>query len=435
MKKAKKEQKGKAEKLFEKADELFEALLYKKAARYYYLAGDNEDFNMAEESYLKAAHSFIQKDKHLKVIQSLRKSANSSLQLGNTENAKSLYEKALEYVNNLREGEDKEYNYILFSSLSYICSFVKGESDKGLILVKKIQKKVNKDYFKENPLIHLVTNLTIAIREKKKNFIEKIISEFNKIKLKEVEKKLVKISLLLGKIQVSITPEINLDKDKYTTKEIVKMTLEISNDSISEILKDPFFEHEINEIEILNFKIDVTENFSSQTKPNLPLRFDLQQKFHQEFIFKPQFLLDKCLIGPVKIKCKLNKKYICYFEDRSTYNINLVAPPTFLEISVKNLKPPLIEQTFPFEILIENKSDGEASDLSIDVKFPEGIKVIRGTIQKQIYSLRSNENIRWEINAKPLEAGDFEIEIHLKFKDPDQNIIEEKKNFPLAIKL
>ena len=105
------------------------------------------------------------------------------------------------------------------------------------------------------------------------------------------------------------------------------------------------------------------------------------------------------------------------------------------ELCQKNLRPPLIGQTFPIEILIENKSEGEALDLNIEIEFPDNLKVMRGTLKKQIYSLRSNENIKWEINLKPLEAGDYSIKIKALFKDPDQNQIGETKDFPLSIKL
>lgn len=60
---------------------------------------------------------------------------------------------------------------------------------------------------------------------------------------------------------------------------------------------------------------------------------------------------------------------------------------------------------------------------------------MRGTLKKQIYSLRSNENINWEINLKPTEAGDYIIKVISKFNDPDQNLIEDTKEFPLSIKL
>ena len=102
---------------------------------------------------------------------------------------------------------------------------------------------------------------------------------------------------------------------------------------------------------------------------------------------------------------------------------------------IKNLRPPLIGKTFPLEIVIENKGKGEALDVKIDVEFPEDLKVMRGTTNKQIFSLKTNEDLKWEISLKPIEAGDYIIKINLKFMDSDQNKIEETKDFPFSIKL
>ena len=102
---------------------------------------------------------------------------------------------------------------------------------------------------------------------------------------------------------------------------------------------------------------------------------------------------------------------------------------------MKNLRPPLIGKSFPMEILIENKSEGDALDLNIEIEFPKQLKIIRGTIKKQIYTLGSNDKMTWEIALKPIEAGDYNIKMDIKYKDPDQNQIEETKNFPFPIKL
>jgi hypothetical protein len=132
--------------------------------------------------------------------------------------------------------------------------------------------------------------------------------------------------------------------------------------------------------------------------------------------------------------CELNRNLIFIYETQSQ-TPKLTSPPATLLTSIKNLRPPLIDKTFPLEILIENKSEGEALDIKIDVEFPEMLKIMRGTTKKQIYSLRTNEDLKWEINLKPLEAGDYIIKINIKFMDPDQNSIEETKEFPFSIKL
>jgi hypothetical protein len=144
--------------------------------------------------------------------------------------------------------------------------------------------------------------------------------------------------------------------------------------------------------------------------------------------------MDKPFIGPVHINCNLNSSLVFKYEIKAI-EVSLTSPLPTLEVLLKNLRPPLIGQSFPLEILIQNKSEGEALDVKIMVKFPEMLKVMRGTTEKQIYSLRKNEELKWELNVKPIEAGDYIIRVIAKFKDPDQNDIEDIKEFPFSIKL
>ena len=87
------------------------------------------------------------------------------------------------------------------------------------------------------------------------------------------------------------------------------------------------------------------------------------------------------------------------------------------------------------EVYLKNNGKGEALEINIEAEFPDKLKLMRGTTKKRIFSLRSNEDMKWELNLKPIEAGDYEIKFDVKFKDSDQNEIEEVKTFPLSIKL
>ena len=44
-------------------------------------------------------------------------------------------------------------------------------------------------------------------------------------------------------------------------------------------------------------------------------------------------------------------------------------------------------------------------------------------------------SINWKINAKPIEAGEYEIIGEIKYNDPDQNILKDKHSFPISIKM
>ena len=429
----------KAEKDFKKAEQLFDALQYKKAGKYYTSAAENyyeiKNFASAEEAYFKAANSYLQEERHIEVLESLRKGANASLNQDKYEYARTLFNKALEYMKNLKSSGQKDQYYVELSFLSYLCYFVLGEPEKGLQLLRKIQKRVEANYFKENSLIHLATNLTLALRDKKEIYIEKVINKFKKLNLNETEQNFAKIVILLVSIQVNIIPDLIFDQETYTTRELIGIDVKVDGSFLEKINSNSFYEFQISEFQISEYSLEQSENLTIQTKPNLPISLRPNEDIIFEMVLKPHFQVEDCFIGPFKLTCIINGKYRCFIDNRAKHNVNLTAPPTYLEVSVENLKPPLIDQTFPLEILIENKSDGEASNLKVNVELPESLKLRRGTTEKQIYSLRSNENIRWEINAKPVEAGDFEIKVNLTYEDPDQQKIEETKKFDISILL
>ncbi len=431
--------KEKAENDFNKAEHLFEALQYKKAGKYYESAGDTfyeiKDFSSAELSFLNAAKSYIKEERHINVLNSLRKASNCSLQLNNYAYSQKVFEKALIYTKKLSKGKEKHSFYIIFSVLYYLCALIKGEPEKGVNLIKKIQKRINKDYFKVHSLIHFITNLTIAIRDKNESYLEKIINDFNEIELNQVERELAQIAILLVYMQVSISPEVVLDQEQWTIKDLIGLRIKVDETSFNSIKQNLFFEFQIKEFKILKVSIGHSDNLTIKNKPEFPLDISLQKGFDMDFELKPQFQKDISFIGPIKIQYEINGKYIGYFENRNEFNLTLLSPPTHLDVSIKNLKPPLIDKTFPLEILIENHSDSEARNLEITLTLPEPLKLMRGTLEKQIYSLGTNESINWKISAKPIEAGDFEIIGDIKYSDPDQNILKERKIFPISIKM
>jgi len=431
--------KEKAEKDFNKAEQLFDAIQYKKAGKYYESAGDTfyeiKDFSSAELSFFNAAKSYIQEERHTDVLNTLRKASNSSLQLKNYTYTQKIFEKAIAYTKKLNKSKEKDNFYIAFSVLYYLCALINGEAQKGVNLIKKVRKKINKDYFKDHSLIHFITNLTIAIRDKKEAYLEKIIHIFHQLGLNQVEKELAQIAILLVYMQVSINPELLLDQDQWTIKELIGLNIKIEKTSFDSIKKNILFEFQIKECKVLKVNLAHSDNLTIKEKPEFPLDISLQEGFDMNFVLKPHFQKDISFIGPIKIQYEINGKYIGYLENRNEFDLTLLSPPTHLDISINNLKPPLIDKTFPLEIRIENKSDSEARDLEIILTLPEPLKLMRGTLEKQIYSLGTNETINWKISAKPIKAGEFEIIGDIKYTDPDQNILKEKKTFPISIKM
>lgn len=427
------------EKLVMKAEKLSKAMQYKRAAKVFGSAGDLYlavgNFELARDCYFDAAKCSLNEDKYFVGIDFLRKAGNASLSKNEIMEANQLFREAVNYIPNLRSKTDRNHNFILFSTLSFLCFFIKGEPHEGLKLVRRVKNYIDDDYFKENPLIHLITNLTMVITERKEKYVERIIEDINNFKFHEAEVNLAKRALVIAKIYTSLKTKLSFDKEVYTTNEIINFTLDINTQPLLEISKQNFYIYNPKELKISKIGITLSDNLTTHKKPDLPISIKVGQSLPINIMIKPQFQMENPLIGPILLSAELNEDLLFTYEISQLMKPKLISPPPSLEISVNNLRPPLIGQSFPLEILIENKSEGEAINLNVEIEFPEELKVMRGTLKKQIYSLRSNENIKWEINLKPTEAGDYTIKIISKFNDPDQNVIEETREFPLSIKL
>jgi len=421
-----------------KAEKLFRAKQFKKAGKNFHLAGNSylklNEFEIAHDCFIDGAKAFIEWEKFDTSLELYRLAGQATLLDTNYMEANQIYKEAINVIPNLRNSGDRFYNYLLFSSLSYFCIFANGQKEEGLDYLKKIQKKVDSNYFKENPLIRIITNLTLAIRDNDKRYLDKVKDIIQQFKFRDAELKLVKEILIIAESQISLKTDLQLDKDLYTTNDIINLTLNFNTDSLLNLSKESFYNFEFKEFNIVKISMDLSDNLALSRKPNLPLSINLGKVLELGFVIKPHFQLDNPYIGPVYFICEINN-YLTLKYKTLSIKPNIISPLPTLNISIRNMRPPLIGQTFPLEILIENQSSGEALDVKLDVDLPEELKVMRGTLNKQIYSLRSNEDLRWEINLRPIEAGDYIIKISMNFKDQDQNLIEDIKEFPLIIKL
>jgi len=428
----------KTQKQFNKAKLLYKNNQFKKAGKIFDTVGNSflklSEFMLAEQCFALAANSFVNERKYLPALTSYRNAGNICFFLDEFMEAHKYFNDALKIVPRLDNEKERNYNYILFASLSYLCYLIKALPDQGLVLLKKIKKKVDDFYFKEHLLVRLVTDLIVAIRDKNQKYLDKVEQDFGKYKFTEAEQHLVKRVLLTTRSQISLKTKLTLDKEQYTTKDHMKLGLIIDAKPLLAISEHPFYDYEIEELKITKLNVNHSDNLSTIDKPPLPLIIKPGQQKHVELVIKPNFQIDDNFIGPIVMSCELDDKYNFFFETQ-VIKPKLISPLPVLDISTKNLRPPLIDKSFPFEILISNKSEGEALDIKMDVEFPEQLKVMRGTTTKQIYSLKTNDDMTWELQLKPVEAGDFTIKISVSFKDPDQNLLEEVKELPFSIKM
>ncbi len=427
-----------AENQFLRAEQLFKARQFKKAGNKYHVAGNSylklNEFEKAKVCFINGAKSFVILKRFDTSIELLRQSGEACLHDSKFIEANQIYKEVINYIPKLKNISDRNSNFVVFSVLSYLCSFVKGSPDEGLDFIKRTKKSVEKEYFKEHSLIKLVSELTIALRDDEPKYLDKIKNNVGRYKFRDAELKLLKKVILLTKFKLLINITFKLDKETYTTKEIINLNLGFNTSNLLQILKDSFLHFELDEFNIIKILINLSDNLAISKKPKTPFRIEVGKQSNLHFIFKPHFQVDNPRIGPMFLTCELNNNLIFIYETQSI-EPHLISPPTTLTTSIKNLRPPLIGKTFPLEIVVENKGEGEALDVKIDVEFPEDLKVMRGTTNKQIFSLKTNEDLKWEISLKPIEAGDYTIKINIKFNDSDQNTIEETKDFPFSIKL
>ncbi|MEJ2249055.1 MAG: hypothetical protein P8Y97_05265 [Candidatus Lokiarchaeota archaeon] len=374
---------------FEKAEDLFEANQYRKSGKYFASAGEiffeeKISFERAKESFFNAARSFLNDERFEDVLRCLRLAGNSALQeKDQILEANKFFTNSIEYITYLKDKEDRDYNYVLFSVLNYMCLFLKGKSEKGLNLLKKIKKRVDDSYFKESKLIHLITDFILAIRDNKLAYLEKVESNFNDYgELKEAEKKLIKNVIMVAKTSINIVPHLQIKEKQYTTNDVIDLHAEIKTDSLLDFKENSFYNYEIKSLKIIQIRLNLSDNLTSQNKVELPLDIEPGKTLNWDYKIKPHFLVEESRIGPIKMTCKIDDKFICYLDSNSVIKPNIISPPASLDVSIKNLRPPLIGKTFPLEIFIENNSDGEAADLDIVVEFPRELQVMRGTTEK-----------------------------------------------------
>jgi tetratricopeptide (TPR) repeat protein len=420
-----------------RAEKLYKARGYKKASKLYHKAANGymelNDYELAKECFLKGSECYIELKKYAEGLELLKLAGDAYLMMEQYSNANQLYKNALNIIPKLRSSNDRDFNYILFPVLSYLCSFLEIKQESGLNFIKKYQVRVDNEFFKQNELIKMVTDVTLAIRDKNANLIEKIMESIGSFKFTKIETKLLKKVLVLSQLVIGIKSDLNLDKKLYTTNDVISLKLNLNTKIISELSNNAFFEYKFDQLKITKLNVKLSDNLALSKKPDIPLEIPIDQSsISLDFILKPHFQLDEPFIGPITITFEINETIACeYITD--IVKPKLISPPPSLKISIKNLKPPLIGQSFPLEILLENESNGDALDVKVLSKFPEQLKVMRGTVEKQIYSLRPNEKMNWELNIKPEEVGDYIIEFDITFKDSDQNPIELNQNFPFSI--
>lgn len=428
-----------ANKKLNKAERFFEIENYNKAAKHFIKAGEDffkvGEYDAAEKIFSMASKSYEYSQEYENISNYYRKAANASLMIDEFNKAGQSFQLAGKYALKRERSKDRDFNALVCGSFSYFCYFLLGRQDQGLKYIKSIKVKVDMDSFRENIFTQLIKNITTAIIDKNIEFLEEIENNWEKYKLRSGELRLIKFVLLLAYTNISIKNQLNFQKNTFTTDEKIDCSLDIDTKPLLNLREDKGLNFEIKKLTFNNIRITVSDNLSIIRRPQLPIELNKGEKMNLKFKAVSNFPDPKSFFGPILITSRINELLTFYIKSK-VQHLKISSPPTQIGVYFKNLRPPLINQTFPMEITVSNKSTGEALEIEIELEFPKELKVMRGTTKKQLYSIRPNEEIRWEIQVKPLEPGEFDINTTVKYNDSDNNIIGPKsKAYPIKIKL
>ncbi len=428
-----------AKKKLNKAERFFEIENFSNAAKNFIKAGEDfykvEKFNAAENSYVMGSKSLEYHKDYEHISKYYRKAADACLMVDDFNKANRNFQLATRYELKKEKNKDRDFSVLVYGSLSYLCLFLLGRQNEGLRYLKSIKVKVDMVSFKDHFLTQLIKNTTTAIRERNNENLKEIEKDLEKYKLKSGEIRLIKFVLLLAYANILIETQINFQRSDFTTDEKIECSLSIDTKALLSLSKEKFLNFEIKKITFANIRITVSDNLSVIRKPKLPIELNKGEKLNFEFKVVSNYPDHNSFFGPILITSQINDLLTFHLKSK-THHLKISSPPTQIGVFFKNLKPPIINQTFPMEITVSNKSTGEAIDIEIGLEFPKELKVIRGTTKKQVYSIRPNEDIKWEIQIKPLEPGEFDINTTVKYKDSDNNVIgPTTKAYPMKIKL
>jgi len=412
--------KEKAKKVLDKAELLYDHKQYDKASSEFAEAGDLYqsifEYKIAEQCYYYAARSFLHNHEYLKGSNAMRNAANCCIMIDNYEKAADYYDISSKYALKDKNKREGEFRSILSACFAYLCWFLKGKQDKGLNYIKKIKSEVDPKEFSENRLTRLVKGLTLAIINKDDSVLQELENEFIHFKFRDSETKLIKDAILMAKTHLLLDFKLKIPQKSYEHENIISYFLTFNLERLNELKNDPYLNHNFKSFRIIDIGITQSDNLSTKETPNLPI--DLNNlNVELELKTKANFP-GKAYIGPIMFTIEIDKR-LYFFAKTETVLFEIKSHPADLNITINPLTNPIINQTFPLEIRVYNPSEADVSNINIQFEFPQSLKLMRGTLQKDIFQLIRNEDFKWNISLKPLEPGIHNIKISFSFTDQD----------------
>ncbi|HMF31755.1 MAG TPA: hypothetical protein VKK79_10085 [Candidatus Lokiarchaeia archaeon] len=410
-----------AEKSLDQAEHLLEHEKFSKAGKEFNKTGEMfiqlRDYKVAEQCYFYGAKAFLSANKFEEAVEIQRNAANACIMLNDYKKAGKYYQIAAKYA--LRV--EKVFDGILNGSFAYLCLFIQGQQDRGLEYIKELKRKVPFDDFKENRLVQLVRSLTLTIIERNQKELANIEANISKFKFRDSELQVILRAIVLAKVHVALSFELNFERTQYITDEIIEFTCTVDATELANIAVPPGIDLSISEIIVKDIGIALSENLSVKRKSTVPFTLHAGEKLTLEFQLRANYPSENSFAGPIVLTCEVGDAV--FFAKSESQSLVIKSPPAKLGVFMKPNGTPLIGKTFPMEVTISNDSEGEATNIEIELEFPENLRLMRGMAKKTLYSIAAHNKLSFQVSLQPLEPGDAPIRVTMTFKDADGNVI------------
>ncbi|MHA1876157.1 MAG: hypothetical protein ACTSW5_02900 [Promethearchaeota archaeon] len=398
-----------------------------------------EEWKIAEQCYRFASKNYSrlggERNYHRAAIMQKR-GANCCLNLNDISKARDYFDIAAKSImkSELKTKDEFATENVCFA---FMCYFIEGEQEEAIHSIKRFKSLIGSDIFHEHILMKLVHNLSNAVINKNEQYIKKIKNKIPLDNYSDSENALIRKLFLVTYASLKTEFLLDLKETNYERDVIIELPSLLNCSNLKEIEKNKKFPTKINSLSISNIEFNISDNLILKEKPELPIEIDLAKKGNQILLLKFRTNFPgEAYIGPIKLTLKINK-YYQYYAISSKKNLKITSPAAILGVNLVPQKTPIINQSFPLEVIVSNNSDGDAMEIDINFEFPdENIRMMRGTLDKKIYALSPNEEMKWQIMLKASDVGELPIKTIVSFKDGDGNTRGPfEAIFPLTINL
>jgi tetratricopeptide (TPR) repeat protein len=425
----------KARATLEKAEILLDKRQYKKSAQFFQKSGDMYGEDLDEWKIAEQCFYYASKNYHRLGGDDDRNFHRASLverKAGNMMIATKNFSKARDYFDiaakSILKSEAKDQHNMAITNIgwAFFCYYLQGRLDDGIAYVKRFRDQFYEEDFNDHILIQIVRKLSKALLNNKEQYVDDIIDAIeHKEKIVDDitrhEMLLLKETLIVALTTLMMSYSLEAKKSTYERDDLITLETKLDFHRLEEFLQYSFVPRQFKSLEVTKFSFTISDNIGTKEKPQVPVKLDVVE-FKTKLLpitFRSNFP-GEGFIGPIELTLVIDGIYQFTLKSER-HDLKVVSPNAQLGVQLIPQKTPVMNQTFPLEVVVANNSEGDTMEIEVQFEFPDSLKMMRGTMSKKIYSLRPNEEFKWQIMVKANESGEIPISTHVQFIDGDGN--------------